>query len=212
MSWVGIYWLAPTILYATTFTLAVMRSLQTLEAKPLTPWRLMLRDNLNLYGAILLVNLVNVLFYFIMTPTDTSDPIKTIVSSMAAVLTATMSMRIVLGVRGPLDNGGSFSASASAGTSGGSGSVSRTGVDPRVRVAPTYTLSDIHTQSKQVGVGRGKDEGVWDGDKSSVEAIGEAKVVLPIVEESERERSTSRTGVQITVDREVEYDEPLRRK
>ncbi|KIJ61108.1 hypothetical protein HYDPIDRAFT_64614, partial [Hydnomerulius pinastri MD-312] len=116
-SWVGIYWLAPTLLYATTFALAVQRSLQTLEAKPLTPWRLMLRDSLNLYGSILLVNLVNVLFYFIMTPTGANDPIKTIVSSMAGVLTATMSMRIVLGVRGPLENGGSFSAS---GTGAGS--------------------------------------------------------------------------------------------
>ncbi|KAF9235631.1 hypothetical protein BU15DRAFT_51134 [Melanogaster broomeanus] len=215
MSWVGIYWLAPTVLYATTFCLAVMKSLQTLEAKPLTPWRLMLRDNLNLYGAILLVNLVNVLFYFIMTPTDSSDPIKTIVSSMAAVLTATMSMRIVLGVRGSLDNGGSFTASGSGGSSGVTGSISGTGVGvARSRAAPTYTLGDINTQPKHAGAGRGiKEEGAWDGDKSSVDAMGaEAKIVLPMVAEGERERSASRVGVQITVDHEIEYDEPLRRK
>ncbi|KAF8840613.1 hypothetical protein BDN67DRAFT_951352 [Paxillus ammoniavirescens] len=214
MSWVGIYWLAPTILYATSFSLALMKSLRTLEAKPLTLWRLMLRDNLNLYGTVLLVNLVNVFFYFIMTPTDSTDPIKTIVSSMAGVLTATMSMRIVLGVKGPLENGGSFTASGSAAASSGlSGSVTAPGVGvARGRGAPTYTLGDIHSQSKSAGRGT-KEEGAWDLDKSSVEVVGgDAKAVLPIVGDGESDRVPSRVGVQITVDQEVEYDRPLRRK
>jgi len=210
-SWVAIYWLAPTILYATTFCLAVSRSLQTLEAKRITPWRLMLRDNLNLYGAILLVNLVNVLFYFIMTPTDYTDPIKTIVTSMAGVLTATMSMRIVLGVRGSLENGGSFSASGSGGSSGASGSLSATGV-ARGRGAVTYTIGDIHAQTKSIGAVRGvKEEGAWDADKSSDDAISgrEAKVTLPIVGE---EQSDKGLGVQITVDKQVDYDQSPRHR
>lgn len=210
-SWVGIYWLAPTILYATTFCLAVMRSLQSLEAKPLTPWRLMLRDNLNLYGAVLLVNLVNVLFYFIMTPTDYTDPIKTIITSMAGVLTATMSMRIVLGVRGSLENGGIFSASGSGSSTGGSGTLSGTGV-ARGRGAITYTIGDIHTQTKSIGAARGaKEEGAWDGDKNSVDAISgrDAKVTLPIVGEEDSDKGV---GVQITVDKQVEYDQTPRRR
>ena len=211
-SWVGIYWLAPTVLYATTFTLAVMRSIKTLGAKPLHPWRLMLRDNLNLYGAILLVNLANVLFYFIITPTDPTDPIKTIVTSMAGVLTATMSMRIVLGVKGPLENGGSFSASGSGSSSGASGSLSATGVARRG--ALTYTIGDIHTQSKTGPVVRGaKEEPAWDGDKHSDDAISrDAKVTLPIVREDESDKEASSVGVQITVDQQVAYDESPRRR
>lgn len=215
-SWVGIYWLAPTILYGTTFSLAVMRSLQTLEAKPLTPWRLMLRDNLNLYGAILLVNLVNVLFYFIMTPTGYDDPIKTIVTSMAGVLTATMSMRIILGVRGSLENGGTFSSSGSGGSSGASASLSGTGVGvARGRAAPTYTIGDIHTQTKSIGAARGaKEEGTWDVDKDHVDTVPgrDAKVVLPIVSEDASDKAVSTVGVQITVDQQVEYDELPKRR
>ncbi|KAF8553684.1 hypothetical protein OG21DRAFT_1463790 [Imleria badia] len=212
-SWVGIYWLAPTILYATTFTLALKRSLKTLEAKRLTPWRLMLRDNLNLYGAVLLVNLANVFFYFIMTPTDTTDPIKTIVTSMAGVLTATMSMRIILGVKGSLENGGSFSSSGSGGTSGASGTLSGTGVQ-RGRGGLTYTIGDIHSQSKNAGAPRGaKEEAVWDGDKNSDDApCRDAKVTLPIVREDESDKEASTVGVQVTVDQQVEYDEAPRRR
>ncbi|KAN0087888.1 hypothetical protein V8E55_006509 [Tylopilus felleus] len=210
-SWVAIYWLAPTILYATTFTLAVRRSLKTLEVKPLTPWRLMLRDNLNLYGAILLVNLVNVFFYFIMTPTDPTDPIKTIVTSMAGVLTATMSMRIVLGIKGSLLKGGSFTASGSGGTSGASGSLSATGGARRGAVS--FTIGDIHAQSKSAAIRGPKEEGAWDGDKNSDDApCRDAKVILPIVREDESDKEVSTGGVQITVDQQVEYDETPRRR
>ncbi|KAL4080872.1 hypothetical protein J3A83DRAFT_87873 [Scleroderma citrinum] len=214
-SWVGIYWLFPTILYGASFALAVSRSLKTLESRPLTPWRLMLRDNLNLYGTIFFVNLVNVLFYFIMTPTGPDDPIKTIVTSMAGVLTATMTMRIVLGVRGPLENGGTFSSTGSGSGSGVSGTISGTAVGvSRGRSAPTYTLGDIHTQSKTGAAVRsaGKSEGGWDVDKNSVDASPDAKVMLPIAGETDsvgdgRGTAPPRVGVQITVDQQVEYDE-----
>ncbi|KAF8755046.1 hypothetical protein RHS01_05512 [Rhizoctonia solani] len=105
-NWVGIYWLAPTIFWSTAFGLALLRSIQSLQTKPLGPWKLMLRDGLNLYGAIWLVNMINMLFWFIVQPLDNADTIKTIVTSMTAVLTVTMTLRIILSVRGSLQSGG----------------------------------------------------------------------------------------------------------
>lgn len=110
-NWVGIYWAAPTLLYTLTFGLALNRSIQSLQVKPLSPWKLMLRDGLNLYGAIWLVNMVNMLFWFIVRPTDDKDTIKTTVTSMAAVLTTTMTLRIILSVRGSLAQGGNYAGS-----------------------------------------------------------------------------------------------------
>ena len=68
-NWIGIYWVGPTILYTVTLGFALYRcvfqhpsrytlcspanrSMQSLKTKPLSPWKLMLRDGLNLYGAI----------------------------------------------------------------------------------------------------------------------------------------------------------------
>lgn len=93
-NWVGIYWLSATLLYTASLILAVQRSLQSLKIKQISYWKLMLRDGLNLYAAIWLVNMVNMLFWFIIKPTGEIDPIRTIVTSMAAVLTTSMTMRI----------------------------------------------------------------------------------------------------------------------
>ena len=93
----------------------------------------MLRDGLNLYGAIWIVNMVNMLFWFIAKPDNTADTIKTIVTSMAAVLTTTMTLRIILSVRGSLASGGSFAGSSSGGASSGS------------RGATTHVISTRHT-------------------------------------------------------------------
>lgn len=111
-NWVGIYWAAPTVFYTATLALALNRSLQSLKTKPLSPWKLMLRDGLNLYGAIWIVNMVNVCFWFIVKPTGDSDSIKTTVTSMTAVLTTTMTLRIILSVRGSLAQGGSYAGSS----------------------------------------------------------------------------------------------------
>ncbi|TFY69547.1 hypothetical protein EVJ58_g345 [Rhodofomes roseus] len=110
-SWVGIYWLSTTLLYTASLVLAVRRSYRSYKAKPNNLWKLMLRDGLNLYLAVWLVNVINMLFWFIVKPTGPEDPIRTIVTSMAAVLTASMTMRIVLAVRGPLTNGGRYAGS-----------------------------------------------------------------------------------------------------
>jgi hypothetical protein len=113
-NWVGIYWAAPTLFYTCTLALALYRSIQSLKTKPLSPWKLMLRDGLNLYGAIWIVNMVNVLFWFIVTPTGDNDSIKTTVTSMTTVLTTTMTLRIILSVRGSLAQGGSYAGSTIA--------------------------------------------------------------------------------------------------
>lgn len=211
-SWVGIYWLLPTLLYGTSLALAVSRSLRSLEIRHVSPWRLMLRDHLNLYGTIFLVNLTNVLFYFIMKPTGPQDPIKTIVTSMAGVLTATMTMRIILGVRGPLDNGGTFSIAASSNAnSGATASFGGSGV-ARARAAPTYTLGDIHTQSETgaTGHGAGKMGYSWDTDKNSVDVAPYTKVVLPIISEGDGAGDElPGGGIQVTVDQQVKYDDEV---
>jgi hypothetical protein len=184
-----------------------MRSIQSLPSKPLSPWKLMLRDGLNLYGAIWIVNMVNMLFWFIMKPTGIDDPVKTIVTSMAAVLTTSMSLRIILSVRGSLEYGGSFAASHTGGTSSGSRTThvlsARSGAAPtnistQGGVHNTYTLDDMRT----------KPEGEWgvpiEGDgKSSVHDISpDAKPTL--VPEGGREEEGG-VGVKITIDREVGY-------
>ena len=88
--------------------------MRSLKVKQLSYWKLMLRDGLNLYASIWLVNMVNMLFWFIMKPTGPEDPIKTIVTSMAAVLTTSMTLRIILSVRGTLKNGGSYAVSSTS--------------------------------------------------------------------------------------------------
>ncbi|PCH40150.1 hypothetical protein WOLCODRAFT_136688 [Wolfiporia cocos MD-104 SS10] len=106
--WVGIYWLSATMLYSASLFMAVRRAYRSWKLKHVNLWKLMLRDGLNLYLAVWLVNAVNMFFWFIIKPTGDDDPIRTIVTSMAAVLTASMTMRIILSVRGPLAGGGRY--------------------------------------------------------------------------------------------------------
>ncbi|KAF8310264.1 hypothetical protein DL93DRAFT_2038843, partial [Clavulina sp. PMI_390] len=109
--WGGIYWAFPTILYTVTLALAVQRSRESLKEKPITLWKLINRDGLNLYFTIFFVNIVNTIYYFSTKPHDTADPIRLIVSTLATALTCTMTMRVILLVRGSLVNGGSFHGS-----------------------------------------------------------------------------------------------------
>lgn len=180
----------------------------------------MLRDGLNLYGAIWIVNLTNMIFWFVAPPTDERDTIKTIVTSMAAVLTTTMTLRIILTVRGSLAYGGSFvgssGAAASSGGSHGTTHVITTrhtaaGGAPGVLninstlgavtsgVGQTYTIGEM---------GADKTRHDWDADgKSSMNEGKEAALVpsddnVNIVDT----RSDHRTnyGVKITIDRQVD--------
>ncbi|EJC98887.1 uncharacterized protein FOMMEDRAFT_142948 [Fomitiporia mediterranea MF3/22] len=219
-NWVGIYWLAPTLLFTASFLLAIKRSLATLEAKPLSYWKLMLRDGLNLYGAIWIVNMTNMLFWFIAKPNDGSDTIKTIVTSMAAVLTTTMTLRIILSVRGSLKSGGSFSgSSAAAASSGGSRGVGTTHVIS-TRGAGAPGVLNINSTIGGVGTGVGqtytigempadKSRHDWDADgKSSVNEGKEAGLVpsddnVNIVD-TRSDHGAGNYGVKITIDRQVD--------
>ncbi|KAG6918322.1 hypothetical protein DXG01_015180 [Tephrocybe rancida] len=205
-NWVGIYWVAPTLLYTASFVLALMRSFKSLEAKPLSPWKLMLRDGLNLYGAIFLVNLTNMVFWFAITPTGIADTIKTIVTSIAAVLTTSMTLRIVLSVRGSLVQGGSFALSGSQTGSSRTTHVISTrtgGVPTNVsthNAGHTYTLDDI----------RSKTEADWvSNDKAS---DTEAKPAILEGHEGEQVQRNPSVGVKITIDRQVGYDETYHAK
>jgi hypothetical protein len=208
-NWVGIYWVAPTALYTASFVLAITRSLQSLKVKKLSLWKLMLRDGLNLYGAIWIVNMVNMPFWFIIKPTDTSDTIKTIVTSMAAVLTTTMTLRIVLSVRGSLVHGGAFNGSSTAGahgsSSGGGAQPSRgtTHVISRSAAGGPGVLSITSPGSNRVQYIDPKVTG-QDWDKAeSIQEGGEVKgpTIYPV--ESQEQQNIG--GVTITIDREVDY-------
>lgn len=110
--------------------------------------------------------MVNMLFWFIITPTGPEDPVRTIVTSMAAVLTASMTMRIVLSVRGSLAQGGSFAVSSNAAS--------------RSAGAHSHSAHGQQPSTFQVGLGRGvesipavipKPPRDWDG-KSSIGGTG----------------------------------------
>jgi len=200
-TWVGMYWVAPTLLYGVTFMLALARSIKSLEARPLSAWKLMLRDGLNLYAAVFVVNMVNMLFWFIIKPTGPEDSIKTIVTSMTAVLTTSMTLRIILSVRGTLASGGTFAGSTTAhsGSSRTTHVISTSRSHPTnisSRIPGTYTLEDM----------RSKAEGEWDNDGKSSVHDTKASDIVNIGADPKA------GGVKITVNREVEYDESPNRR
>jgi len=202
-TWVGIYWVAPTLLYTVSLALALLRSIKSLEVKPLSPWKLMLRDGLNLYIAVWVVNMVNVLFWFLAKPTGPEDTIKTIVTSMTAVLTASMTLRIVLSVRGTLASGGSFAGSTTHGSSRTTHVISTSRTNPTnisSRIPGTYTLDEMR--------GGVKSEVEWDTDgKSSVHDSKVADIVAVGNEPKVADGDKAALGVKITIDQQVEYDE-----
>ncbi|KAF8631774.1 hypothetical protein AX17_004989 [Amanita inopinata Kibby_2008] len=209
-NWVGIYWVAPTLLYTVSFVLALVRSIGSLKEKRLSLWKLMLRDGLNLYGAIWIVNMANMLFWFIMKPTDDADPVKTIVTSMAAVLTTSMSLRIILSVRGTLDYGGSFALSATSGLTGSSRTThvisTRSGVQTNLSTHNpnhTYTLDDI----------RAKPEGDWSAaDVDGKSSVNESDRKAGVLFTENTVKETHGVGVKVTVDTEVGYDNSFHAK
>jgi len=141
--------------------------------------------------------MVNMLFWFIMKPTGPEDPVKTIVTSMAAVLTTSMTLRIILSVRGKLDYGGSFALSG--GSSGSHASRSTHAISARSNV---QTNLSVHPQNIDLNEMRvkpeadwpAKPEQEWSDNKSSANESGEVK---PVVLDP---------GVRVTVDREIDYD------
>src|ERR1700722_16101149 len=106
---------------------------------------------------------------------------------MTAVLTASMSLRIILSVRGGLANGGTFPIMTRSQTSGSrtQESSSRSGGPIVTPVVPTYTLQEMRKTSGA------KETGDWYVDGIDVDRRGSV---------------ISGEGVKVTVDKEVEYD------
>ncbi|KAI0712219.1 hypothetical protein C8Q76DRAFT_733847 [Earliella scabrosa] len=200
-NWVGIYWLSATLLYTASFALAVNRSVRSLKIKQLSYWKLMLRDGLNLYGAIWVVNMVNMLFWFIITPTGPEDPVRTIVTSMAAVLTASMTMRIILAVRGSLVSGGSFAVSSSSQpTRSGNTThvISASRGVPGGQTGPVLSLNAPRDPAYAVPLQAGDKAADWDG-KSSVGGRDQKGEIFPV------ESNPEQTGVRVTVESETDF-------
>jgi len=221
---VGTYWVIPTVLYTASFVLALARSRQSLNVKQISPWKLMLRDGLNLYGAIWIVNMTNMLFWFIATPTGDADTIKTIVTSMAAVLTTTMTMRIILSIRGGLANGGSFhgvsstqhSTSHSGSGSRGPGLSNRGGViNSGAGTGPVISINTRQPQTFTIG-GDKDDAARWPGvdpvnkNASSdfdVEGDGRSAHSIPFKapnDDSGLAINDGYNGVQVTIDKHID--------
>lgn len=209
-NWVGIYWVGPTLLYTASFGLAVNRSLKSLETKQVMLWKLMLRDGLNLYGAVWLVNMVNMLFWFIVTPSDYKDSIKTVVTSMAAVLTTTMSMRIILSVRGSLASGGTFAGSTTGSHSNSTGSRNTHGLRSN-HTATANSVLNINSHPNQtytineIGAKGAIGNEVWinnDGKSSVIDSKPEN--MFP-TEQPVSTENPAGLDVKITVDTETDY-------
>jgi hypothetical protein len=141
------------------------------------------------------------LFWFIIKPDGPADPIQTVVTSMAAVLTCTMTLRIILSVRGSLVAGGTFAGSSTASTSSRgthalSSTTRSTGQFGTGGTAPTYTLDDMSRGSG------GKSDWYAEGTDGDGRASIKGGEVVSITAE----------GVKITVDTEIEYDRPYGKK
>jgi len=164
----------------------------------------MLRDGLNLYGAVWVVTMVNMLFWFIATPTGISDSIKTIVTSMAAVLTTTMTLRIVLNVRGSLEYGGSYSGSSTGGAHSTGASHSHA-ISTRVTQPGAPNAPNVLNINSHGAIGRGqtitidempKIERDW-ADADGKSSVNEGKDgILP---------ADDHAGVKITTYTETDY-------
>lgn len=143
--------------------------------------------------------MVNMLFWFIIKPTGDEDPIKTIVTSMAAVLTTSMTLRIILSVRGKLDYGGSFALSNASGSHASRSAhviSGRSAVQTNLSVHPqNIDLNDM--RAKPEGDWSTKPEQDWSDNKSSVNENESKPGVLD---------TPGNPGVKITIDREVDYD------
>jgi hypothetical protein len=183
--------------------------------------------------------MVNMIFWFVITPDSDADTIKTVVTryvndapsadhlvlitapiSMTAVVTTTMTLRIILSVRGPLYYGGTFSGTGttSASTRSGSRGITSGRVPPN---APSILQINSHTHTAHTytidGIGQKVEHG-WDNSEGKSD-------VLPIPDDDRKGSSIhvpdfddgyskvpGLQGVKITVDREITDFDPPRAK
>ncbi|KAG8848945.1 hypothetical protein FRB96_000966 [Tulasnella sp. 330] len=232
-NWVGVYWLAPTLFYAFCLALAVTRSAQVQKVKPTNLWKLFLRDGLNLYGAIFLVNLINVVFWFVITPTGPEDAIKTICTSITAVLTTTMTLRVILNVKGSLVSGGSYGGSFNTSQSGNgpNGTYSQQARNPPTNVPHQLSSRQVQstTNAQNIGysndhpgqVGGKKEQANWANGEEEEEEEVDVKAGYMVDDLSARDhygekpqrldddgaflraKTTGGIGVKVSVDRDI---------
>jgi hypothetical protein len=126
---------------------------------------------------------------------------------MAAVLTTTMTLRIILSVRGSLFRGGSF-AGVSTGTHTASRGIASARapantpsvlqISSNIHSAPTYTIDGI----------RQKAERGWDGTEGKSDILAVAENDHKPLDSPEYDADYSKApglqGVKITVDRETD--------
>lgn len=127
--------------------------------------------------------------------------------SMAAVITTTMTLRIILSVRGSLFYGGSFAGVwPSSSTHTASRGIASARLPPNApsvlqiasnaHSAPTYTIDGIHQKTE-----RG-----WDGTegKSDIVAENDNKPLDSPEYDADYSKAPGLQGVKITVDREID--------
>lgn len=112
---------------------------------------------------------------------------------MAAVLTASMTLRIILSVRGSLNMGGSFALTASVGESSRSTEIisgrSSNPINSSAQ-ANTFTLDDLRTKPER--------EWVVPDNKSSTNISDRKRDLVP-----EAKEPVETMGVKVTIDRDT---------
>jgi len=112
---------------------------------------------------------------------------------MTVVLTTSMTLRIILAIRGPLQGGGTLDLSYDPSSGAGNAPAARSAVQTHFSIAPqNIDLSNMRTGKPEV-VWATQKEKEWADNKSSVTGIE----VKPDV-------SDSNPGIQVTVDHEID--------
>lgn len=132
-------------------------------------------------------------------------------NSMAAVLTASMTMRIILSVRGSLVRGGSFAvgSTAHASRSGGTTHVISTNrAAPGVTSNPVLSINQAPPATYTVPL-EGK-EGDWAGEFDNKSSVNEGKEGMGLYAIEAQPEEPDNVGVKITIDTETDYGRGFR--
>jgi hypothetical protein len=183
--------------------------------------------------------MVNMIFWFVIKPNSDADTIKTVVTryvndapsadhlvlitapiSMTAVVTTTMTLRIILSVRGPLYYGGTFSGTGTTSTSTRSGSrgIASGRAPPN---APSILQINSHTHTAHTytidGIGQKAEHG-WDNSEGKSDVLPNpdddrkgSSIHVPEFDDGYA-KVPGLQGVKITVDREIADFDPPRTK
>lgn len=131
--------------------------------------------------------------------------------SMAAVLTCSMTMRIILSVRGSLIHGGTFAVNSSHGSrSGGTTHVISTNrAQTGVATNPVLSINQAPPATYNVPLAEGK-EGDWAGEFDNKSSVAEGKEGMGLYEIEAQPEDPDNAGVKITIDTETDYGRAFR--